>query len=110
MDKAGYPVSQIAEELGRTEATIRNHLGRKTEAGKLVWETYEMLLKGKADPVATVLSAAGDAEKFKEELEKVVRERDELKQRVSELEEENAKLRSKLSEIRKRLEETLSSI
>jgi predicted transcriptional regulator len=29
-------VPQIAEELGRSEATIRNHLTKKTKAGQLV--------------------------------------------------------------------------
>jgi probable regulatory domain-containing protein len=41
--KAGMSVSQIAEELGRSEATIKNHLSEKTKAGKLVSETYEKL-------------------------------------------------------------------
>ena len=108
--KAGMPVTEIAEELGRSEATIRNHLNKKTEAGKLVWETYEMLVKGQIDPVAAVLSAAGDIEKFKEELDKVVKERDELKEKVKKLEEESKKLREKLEEIRSKLSEILSSI
>ena len=43
--KAKMPVSQIAEELGRTEATIRNHLSGKTEAGRLVLKTYEEFTK-----------------------------------------------------------------
>jgi predicted transcriptional regulator len=29
-------VPQIAEELGKSEATIRNHLTKKTKAGQLV--------------------------------------------------------------------------
>jgi len=40
-EKAKMLVSQIAEELGRTEATIRNHLQGKTRAGQIVRETYE---------------------------------------------------------------------
>lgn len=43
--KAGMTASKIAEELGRTEATIREHLAGKTRAGKLVLETYEWLVK-----------------------------------------------------------------
>ena len=109
-EKAGMPISEIADELGRSEATIRNHLHKKTEAGKLVWETYEMLAKGQIDPVAAVLSAAGDIEKFKEELDKVVKERDELKEKVKQLEEENRKLREKLEEVKTKLSEVLSSI
>jgi len=44
-EKAKMTVSQIAEELGRTEATIRNHLQGKTKAGQIVRETYEKFLK-----------------------------------------------------------------
>ncbi len=43
--RAGYSVPQIAEEVGRTDSTVRNHLEGKTEAGKLVKETYELLVK-----------------------------------------------------------------
>ena len=109
-EKAGMPISEIADELGRSEATIRNHLNKKTEAGKLVWETYEMLAKGQIDPVAAVLSAAGDIEKFKEELDKVVKERDELKEKVKQLEEEIKNLREKLEEVKAKLSEVLTSI
>ena len=45
-DKAGYTLSKIAEELGRSETTIRNHLQGKTKAGQLVRETYEKLVRG----------------------------------------------------------------
>ncbi|MEM3807848.1 MAG: transcriptional regulator [Nitrososphaerota archaeon] len=44
-EKAKMSVSQIAEELGRTEATIRNHLQGKTRAGQIVRETYSRFLK-----------------------------------------------------------------
>ncbi len=44
--KAGKTIPQIADELGRSEQTIRNHLTQKTEAGKLVYETYERLARG----------------------------------------------------------------
>ncbi|BAN89811.1 predicted transcriptional regulator [Aeropyrum camini SY1 = JCM 12091] len=46
-DKAGYPIPKIAEELGRSETTIRNHLQGKTKAGQLVRETYDMIKTGK---------------------------------------------------------------
>jgi probable regulatory domain-containing protein len=55
-EKAGMSVSRIADELGRGEQTIRAHLTGKTEAGKLVRETYEMLLKG--EKVLTTKSLA----------------------------------------------------
>ena len=44
-ERGGLSISKIAEELGRTETTIRNHLAGKTEAGKIIRETYEKLLK-----------------------------------------------------------------
>lgn len=44
-EKAKMSVSQIAEELGRTEATIRNHLQGKTRAGQIIRETYSRFLK-----------------------------------------------------------------
>ncbi|MDJ0270175.1 MAG: hypothetical protein NXY59_06495 [Aigarchaeota archaeon] len=40
-EKAKLSVSQIADEIGRSEATIRNHLQGKTKAGQIVRETYE---------------------------------------------------------------------
>lgn len=44
-EKAKMTTSQIADELGRSEATIRNHLAGKTRAGQLVKETYEKFVK-----------------------------------------------------------------
>ena len=64
--KAKMPVSQIAEELGRTEATIRNHLSGKTEAGRLVLKTYEEFAK-QGVKIELPLAAG---EKRLEELEK----------------------------------------
>lgn len=43
--KAGMTASKIADELGRSEATVREHMAGKTKAGKLVLETYEWLVK-----------------------------------------------------------------
>lgn len=45
-EKAGYTVREIAEELGRTEQTIRKHVKGETKAGKLVRETYNMIKEG----------------------------------------------------------------
>jgi probable regulatory domain-containing protein len=45
-EKAGMSTSKIADELGRGEQTVKAHLTGRTEAGKLVRKTYEMLLKG----------------------------------------------------------------
>lgn len=93
-EKAGYPISKIAEELGRTEATIRNHLQGKTKAGQLVRETFEMLKTGK---LKIMLPIAG------EEVES-------LRKRVEELENENKALKEKLDYARKTLEELLAKL
>ncbi len=96
-EKAGYPIAKIAEELGRSETTIRNHLQGKTKAGQLVRETYEMLKRGKlkiAIPVSVV--PAEEAEKLRKELE-------ECKKKSEELE-------AKLSRVREALENVLKEI
>ncbi|MCC6009569.1 MAG: transcriptional regulator [Fervidicoccaceae archaeon] len=92
MEKAGCPVSKIAEELGRTEATIRKHLKGETKAGQLVRETYEMLLKKQLKlniPFIGAEEAKEDINKLKEELEKIRKELEEAKK-------ENQELRAKL--------------
>jgi len=43
--KAGMTVAAIADDIGRTEATIRRHLSGKSEAGKLVLGTYNKFIK-----------------------------------------------------------------
>jgi len=90
-ERAGYSIVKIAEELGRTEATIRNHLAAKTEAGKLVKETYEKLLQSGGRLDIPILGAASQSQV------------EELRKRVEELE-------RKLENVRKALEEILRSI
>ena len=92
MEKAGYTVSQIAEELGRTEATIRRHLRGETKAGKLVRETYEMLVRGELKMAVPIVSPEAE-----EELKK-------LQEQVKQLEEEVKKLRTENTEIKEKLE------
>jgi probable regulatory domain-containing protein len=72
-DRAGYSVSKIAEELGRSESTIRNHLSEKTEAGKLVAETYQKI-RERGGVLDISLVRSGEDKKRIEELEKEVRE------------------------------------
>ena len=84
-EKAKMPVSRIAEELGRSEATIRNHLAGKTKAGQLVRETYERFLK---EGVKIEVSAPSEeAEKFRAELEKVKAEKQQLEEKLRRLKE-----------------------
>lgn len=90
-ERGGISISRIAEELGRTETTIRNHLSGKTEAGKIVRETYEKLLKsGKLElqlPIA-----------FQQE---------DLRKRIEELERQNNELNTKLVKIKSTIEQLL---
>ncbi len=85
-EKAGYTISRIAEELGRTEATIRNHLQGKTKAGKLVRETYDMLKAGKLK-LALPIPVGDEINKLRERvarLEQVIKEAREELLRIAE--------------------------
>lgn len=77
-EKAKMTIPRIAEELGRTEATIRNHLQGKTRAGQIVRETYERI----AREGITIALPAGvpskEAERLRAELEEERRRREEL--------------------------------
>ena len=116
-EKAGYTVPQIADELGRSEVTIRNHLTGKTKAGKLVRETYEKFLReGVKIELPEIVTRVAPVEterekKLKEELEKVKKENEELKKKYEELqnkasilEQEKRKLEEKLLKIKEILE------
>jgi len=106
-EKAGMSASKIADELGRGEQTIRAHLTGKTEAGKLVRETYEMLLKGEKVLTFMVKEAEvpsrEEVERLKAEIEKERREKAELQEKVN-------KMQSKLENAVKTLEEVLNQL
>lgn len=89
--KAGMSISEIAEDLGRSEATIRRHLQGKTEAGRLVQETYEGFLR----------------EGVKVELPRILAERS---REVEEKLEEERRRRKELEEKLKRVKEALEKI
>jgi len=78
-EKAGMPVTRIADELGRGEQAIRAHLSGKTEAGKIIREPYEMLLRG--EKILPFVSTK-EFEKIKEELEKERKARQELQAKL----------------------------
>ncbi|MEZ0393667.1 MAG: transcriptional regulator [Desulfurococcaceae archaeon] len=109
--KAGKSVSEIAEELGRSEATIRSHLGQRTKAGKLVAETFEKLRKGELRLVLPFARGPGaevgrpgeekpgqQVAELRQELDALRRERDELARRLSDALEALKKIRAALSE------------
>ena len=98
--KAGMMVPQIAEELGRTETTIRAHLSGKTKAGKLVAETYEKLKAGGLKLSFPFISGLKIGEERVRELEA----------QLEEARSENAMLEYQLEEARTRIAELESSI
>jgi probable regulatory domain-containing protein len=106
--KAGMLVSQIADELGRTEATIRSHLSGKTKAGKLVAETYEKLRKGELKLVVPLIKApiAGSEGEVKALREEASR----LRERVRNLEDEVERLRARSAQLTEVLREREASI
>ncbi|RLF16616.1 MAG: hypothetical protein DRJ97_00070 [Thermoprotei archaeon] len=81
--KAGMSVSAIAEELGRTEATIRGHLTGKTKAGQLVQQTYERFVREGVKIEVTPVAA--EETKVREELEEERRKREEAERKLQEL-------------------------
>ncbi len=85
MDKAGYPLSQIANELGRTEATIRKHLKGETKAGQLIKETYEMLIRGELKMSIPIAGVTEDINKLVSEVESLRKENSLLKDRLNEI-------------------------
>ena len=89
-EKAGMSVPEIAEDLGRTEATIRNHLKGRTEAGRIVLKIYEKFVR---EGVKVELPGV---ERVRRELEEERRAREELEK--------------KLSEVRKTLKELLEKL
>jgi len=90
-EKAGMTLSQIAEELGRTEQTIKKHLKEESKAGQLVRETYEIIKslvkEGKVDEVFPLL-ASKDTKSLREE----------VKQGLMKIKEDLEALISRLSE------------
>lgn len=86
-EKAKMPISKIAEELGRTEATIRNHLQGKTKAGQIIKETYEKLAREGVKIPLPELAPAEEIQRLKAELEEEKRKRLEIQNALKEIHE-----------------------
>ena len=103
-EKAGMTTTRIADELGRGEQTIRAHLTGKTEAGRLIRETYEMLIKGeKVLPFITrekETVTTEEIEKLRQELETERKEKTELEIKLHQMQ-------KKLEDAMKTLEELI---
>jgi len=84
-EKAKMPVSQIAEELGRTETTIRNHLQGKTRAGQIVRETYEKIAREGAGITLPEAFASEEISRLKTELEEEKKRRQEMQKLLEDI-------------------------
>jgi len=81
-ERAKMTIPRIAEELGRSEATIRNHLTGKTKAGQLVKETLRKFIK--------------EGVKIEMKMPIIPTEKiEELKEKIRQQEEENKQLKEK---------------
>lgn len=91
-ERAGIPISKIADELGRTESTIRNHLSGKTDAGKMVSETYNRLVKQNGKLEISISLGA------------------DLKEKLNKCEDEVQALKTKHENLKKKLEELINML
>ncbi len=98
-EKAGMTIKEIAEELGKTEATIRKHLKGETKAGQIILKTYEKFLK---EGVKIEIPFPGTVES--PEVEKLRKEIEELKKRIEECSSELSKCNEKIMSIKRILE------
>jgi len=100
-EKAGMTLSQIAEELGRTEQSIKKHLKEESKAGQLIKETYEtikyLVKEGKNVNDVFPLIALDNVKSLKEEVEKLKREKEEIRQTLVKIKEEVEALVSEIS-------------
>lgn len=116
--KAGMTITQIAEELGRSEGTIRNHLQGKTKAGKLVHETFQKFLREGVkieipETIAKLAPPPAEIErKLKEEIEELKgkielleKTKRELEDKVKTLESEKENAIQQLNQYKQKLEE-----
>ncbi|MFP3258034.1 MAG: regulator [Caldivirga sp.] len=83
--KAGMSLSQIADEIGVTEATLRRHLRGETKAGQLVLKAYERLSKEGFKVELPIAASAMQSEELTRLREKLSKVRDLLKQAMDEL-------------------------
>ncbi len=103
-EKAGYPVSRIADEIGRSPTMIRAHLSGKTKAGRLVRETYEKLVRGELRLTVPYTGIQLTLDEY-ERLRTAERRAAELEARLNRLSQENEELRKRVDGLEARLKE-----
>jgi probable regulatory domain-containing protein len=113
--KAGMSVPQIAEELGRSEATIRNHLSEKTKAGKLVSETYEKLRRSELKLVipfikAPVAPPSEEVKVLREEVEKLKESKKALEEKLKQIQQELEVKTKEIETLQLKLNELVSQV
>ncbi|MEM0236429.1 transcriptional regulator [Thermofilum sp.] len=111
-ERARISIPQIAEELGRSEATIRNHLSRKTRAGQLVWQTYEKFVREgvKLDIEALTGLSSREATQLKSENQELKRKLEEAQGRIKELSQQIQELSNKISSLKAKLQRLLEEL
>jgi len=103
-ERAKMTIPRIAEELGRSEATIRKHLTGKTKAGQLVRETLRKFIKeGVKIEMKMPIMPTEKIEEMKKEIE-------ELRGKIRQQEEENKQLKEKIEKIKKTLTELIKEL
>lgn len=91
-EKAKMSVREIAEELGRVEQSVRNHLKGESKAGKLVKQTYELLKEGRLNEIMNFMENIGKKEKTEEEKIDAERKLKKLKEELEKIQEKIGKL------------------
>lgn len=85
-ERAKMTIPRIAEELGRSEATIRNHLTGKTKAGQLVRKTLQKFIKeGVKIEMKIPVIEMEKLEKMKKEIEELKQKNKQLKEKIEEI-------------------------
>lgn len=111
-EKAHMSIPQIAEELGRSEATIRNHLSRKTKAGQLVWQTYERFVREgvKLDIENLMGYTSAEISQLRRENEELKKRLEETQKRVMELSQHVQELSKKMGLVKAGLQRLLEEL
>ncbi|MCF8884200.1 MAG: transcriptional regulator [Nitrososphaerota archaeon] len=95
-EKAKMTITQIAEDIGRSEATIRNHLTGKTKAGQLIRQTYERFLR---EGIKIEIPSTKELEELKRKLEEEKKKIEILENTLKDVKESLKQLMEKLEKV-----------
>jgi len=105
-ERAKMTVSQIAEDLGRSEATIRSHLTGKTKAGQLVRQTLEKFQREGVRIEFPQIQVRPVRDLTTVELEEVKARLEEEKKRADRLESLLSEIKNSMKEIIEKVEKS----